>query len=124
MTSAILGDCIARFPHGLATGDAGWTRAGLLPARWVIHTVGPNYNAGQRDRSLLASCYRRSLEVVDELGARTVAFPLISAGVYGWPLDDAVVAAIDTLRGAQSNVTEARVVAFSAELFELAQLRL
>lgn len=81
---AILQDCIARFPHGLPTGDAVWTTAGELPASWVIHTVGPNRNAGQTDRSLLESCYRRSLEVADELGVRTIAFPLISAGVYGW----------------------------------------
>jgi O-acetyl-ADP-ribose deacetylase len=60
---AMLRDCIERFPDGLATGDAGWTTAGDLPAQWVIHTVGPNYNAGQRDRSLLKSCYRRALEV-------------------------------------------------------------
>lgn len=80
---AVLDDCIARFPNGLATGDAGWTTAGDMPARWVIHTVGPNHAAGQRDRSLLTSCYRRSLEVAEELGAATVAFPLISAGVYG-----------------------------------------
>ena len=78
---SILEDCIARFPHGLATGDAGWTTAGTLPARWVIHTVGPNFHAGQRDRTQLVSCYRRCLEVAHELGARTVAFPLISAGV-------------------------------------------
>ena len=76
---AILADCIARFPDGLATGDAGWTTAGNLSAHWVIHAAGPNYNAGERDRSLLTSCYRRALEVADELGARSVAFPLISA---------------------------------------------
>ncbi|GAA4153991.1 hypothetical protein GCM10022286_01020 [Gryllotalpicola daejeonensis] len=55
---AVLADCIARFPGGLATGDAGWTTAGELSARWVIHTVGPNWAAGQRDRALLESCYR------------------------------------------------------------------
>ena len=78
---------------GLATGDAGWTTAGDMPARWVIHVVGPNYTAGQTDRSLLTSCYARALEVADELGARTVAFPLVSAGIYGWPRDDAIDAA-------------------------------
>src|SRR6478752_5616928 len=91
----ILADCIARFPSGLATGDAGWTTAGDLPATWVIHTVGPNYAAGERDRELLESCYRRALEVADEIGARSVSFPLISAGVYGWPHADAVSAAVD-----------------------------
>lgn len=59
---SVLRDCIERFPDGLATGDAGWPTAGELPARWVIHTVGPNYRAGQRDRALLTSCYRRALK--------------------------------------------------------------
>ena len=116
--AAVLEDCIARFPHGLATGDAGWTTAGNLPARWVIHTVGPNYAAGQRDRSLLVSCYRRCLEVADELGARTIAFPLISAGIYGWPREDAVAVAVDTIRTTASSVTEARLVAFGVTAYE------
>ncbi|EKA60271.1 appr-1-p processing domain-containing protein [Janibacter hoylei PVAS-1] len=72
---AVLEDCIARFPRGLATGDAGWTTAGDLPSRWVIHTVGPNHAAGQRDRSLLVSCYRRCLEVADELGGALGRLP-------------------------------------------------
>jgi O-acetyl-ADP-ribose deacetylase (regulator of RNase III) len=118
---AILADCIARFPKGLATGDAGWTTAGLMPAHWVIHTVGPNYNAGQTDRSLLMSCYRRSLEVADEIGATTVAFPLISSGIYGWPHDDAVLAAVETLRTAKSDVREARIVAFNPRVLEAVQ---
>ncbi|MFR9779020.1 O-acetyl-ADP-ribose deacetylase [Micromonospora sp. MS34] len=109
---AILRDCIARFPNGLATGDAGWTTAGVLPARWVIHTVGPNYNAGQRDRSLLVSCYWRALKVADELGARSVAFPLISTGVFGWPRADAIGAAIETIAAARTRVDEVRLVAF------------
>jgi O-acetyl-ADP-ribose deacetylase len=115
---AILRDCIARFPDGLATGDAGWTTAGELPARWVIHTVGPNYNAGQRDRSLLTSCYRRALEVADELRARSVAFPLISAGVYGWPRPDAIAAAVETIVAADTHVDEVRVVAFDAAMHD------
>lgn len=115
---AVLEDCIARFPDGLATGDAGWTTAGDLPSRWVIHTVGPNHAAGQRDRSLLVSCYRRSLEVADELGARSVAFPLISAGIYGWPKDDAIAAAVETISGADTAVEEARIVAFDAQTHE------
>lgn len=109
---AVLADCVTRFPHGLATGDAGWTTAGDMPARWVIHTVGPNYRAGQRDRSLLTSCYQRCLEVADELGARSVAFPLISAGVYGWPKDDAIRAAVDTIRSTPTEVELVRLVAF------------
>ncbi|MGB4136648.1 MAG: O-acetyl-ADP-ribose deacetylase [Microbacterium sp.] len=109
---AILRDCRARFPHGLATGDAGWTTAGELPARWVVHTVGPNWNAGQRDRALLESCYRRALQVADELDARSIAFPLISAGVYGWPREDAIAAAIDTIGAARTGVEVVRIVAF------------
>ncbi|MGC5617322.1 O-acetyl-ADP-ribose deacetylase [Georgenia sp. Z1491] len=108
---SVLADCVARFPDGLATGDAGWTTAGDMPARWVIHTVGPNYGAGQRDRSLLESCYRRSLQVADELGASTVAFPLISAGVYAWPLDDAVRAAVTTILTTPTDVQRVRIVA-------------
>lgn len=108
---AVLADCIARFPRGLATGDAGWTTAGDLPAQWVIHTVGPNFAAGERDRGLLVSCYRRALEVADELGIRSIAFPLISAGVYGWPLDDAIDVAVGTLADAATKVTDIRIVA-------------
>ncbi|MUL45192.1 O-acetyl-ADP-ribose deacetylase [Mycobacterium sp. CBMA293] len=113
----ILRDCIDRFPNGLATGDAGWTTAGALPARWVIHTVGPNYAAGQRDPELLRSCYGRSLEVADELGVRSVAFPLISAGIYGWPLNDAIAIAIDTVAAAECAVTDVTFVAFDDDIF-------
>lgn len=113
----ILAECIERFPDGLATGDAGWTGAGDLPARWVIHTVGPNYAAGQRDRDVLVSCYRRSLAVADDLGASSVAFPLISAGIYGWPKDDAIAAAVDTLSAAESSVEKVRIVAFDATTY-------
>jgi O-acetyl-ADP-ribose deacetylase (regulator of RNase III) len=111
---AVLADCRRRFPAGLATGDAGWTTAGELPARWVIHVVGPNLHRGETDRSLLTSCYSRALEVADVLGARTVAFPLISAGAYGWPKADAIAAAIETLRDTDTSVLEARIVAFDA----------
>jgi len=116
---AVLEDCRRRFPHGLDTGDAGWTTAGDLTARWVVHVVGPNWNAGERDRSLLVSCYRRALEVADELGAASIAFPLISAGAYGWPKADAVAAAVDTLRETPTGVTTARLVAFDASTYDL-----
>ena len=119
--AAILADCVERFPDGLPTGDAGWTTAGDLPARWVIHVVGPNHNAGQTDRSLLTSCYARALEVAEELGARTVAFPLVSAGIYGWPKDDAIAAAIETFREADARgtpVLEARMVAFDPATYD------
>ncbi len=115
---AVLQDCIRRFPNGLATGDAGWTTAGKLPARWVVHTVGPNYTAGQRDRALLESCYRRCLQVADELEAASIAFPLISAGVYGWPRQDAIAAAVDTIAAADTAVEHVRIVAFDASAFE------
>lgn len=113
---AVLADCVRRFPDGLATGDAGWTTAGALPARWVVHTVGPNHAAGETDRSLLESCYRRSLEVAEELGARSIAFPLISAGVYRWPLADAIAVAVGTTTSATTTVEDIRLVAFSSDL--------
>jgi O-acetyl-ADP-ribose deacetylase (regulator of RNase III) len=116
---AVLEDCRARFPDGLETGRAGWTTAGELPARWVIHVVGPNYSAGEKDRSLLTSCYANALAVADELGASTVAFPLVSAGIYGWPKDDAVAAAVETLRSTPTQVEEARLVAFDRATYEL-----
>lgn len=115
---AVLADCKRRFPDGLATGAAGWTTAGEMPARWVIHVVGPNYTGGQRDRSLLTSCYANALQVADELGARTVAFPLVSAGIYGWPHDDAVAAAAETLVGTPTRVEEARIVAFGRRAYD------
>ncbi len=116
---AILEDCRHRFPVGLDTGQAGWTTAGRLPARWVIHVVGPNHSAGERDRSLLTSCYANALAVADELGARTLAFPLVSAGIYGWPLEDAVAAAVETLTRTPTQVSESRLVAFSAPAYAL-----
>jgi len=77
----------------------------------VIHTVGPNYNAGQRDRSSLTSCYRRALEVADELGARSVAFPLISGGICGWPKRDAIAAAVETIASTPTSVETVQLVA-------------
>jgi O-acetyl-ADP-ribose deacetylase (regulator of RNase III) len=115
---AVLEDCIRRFPAGLATGDAGWTTAGDLSARWVIHVVGPNYRGGETDRTLLTSCYARALEVADRLGVRSIAFPLVSAGIYGWPRADAIAAAVDTLRGAVTEVEEARLVAFDHATYD------
>jgi O-acetyl-ADP-ribose deacetylase (regulator of RNase III) len=121
---AVLEDCRRRFPNGLATGEAGWTTAGNMAARWVIHVVGPNRHAGQTDRALLSSCYRRALEVADELGARTVAFPLVSAGVYGWPVDDAIACALEVFRAADTQVEEARLVAFGRSTYEEMQTQI
>ncbi|GGU79821.1 macro domain-containing protein [Streptomyces albospinus] len=104
--------------RGLPTGAAVATTAGRLPARWVIHTVGPRFTH-QEDRSeLLASCYRESLRVADELGARTVAFPAISAGIYGWPMEDAARIAVETVRAAQTSVEEVRFILFDEAAYE------
>ena len=115
---AILADCIERFPNGLATGGAGWTTAGDMKANWVIHTVGPNYSAGETDRNLLVSCFRRSLMVADELGVKSIAFPLISAGIYGWPKDDAIGVAVGTLSTMPTKVEQIMIVAFDGATFE------
>jgi O-acetyl-ADP-ribose deacetylase (regulator of RNase III) len=115
---AVLEDCVRRFPDGLATGEAGWTTAGAMAARWVIHVVGPNFTAGERDRGLLTSCYASALAVADELGARSIAFPLVSAGIYGWPRQDAIAAALETLRSTPTQVEEARMVAFGRTAYE------
>ena len=87
-----------RLPDGLPAGDAVATTAGRLPARWVIHTVGPVHSAREDRSAVLASCYRRSLQVARELDATSVAFPAVSAGVYGWPMDDAARIAVRTTR--------------------------
>lgn len=114
----LLAEC--RTLSGCATGDAKATSAYALPSRWVIHTVGPVWRGGtQGEPELLASCYRRSLEVADSLGARSLAFPAISTGVYGYPKDDAARIAITTLRGTPTNVELARLIAFDEETYEL-----
>lgn len=101
-----------RYPDGLPTGRAVATTGGRLRARWVIHTVGPVF-AKREDRSrLLASCHTESLRVADEVGARTVAFPAISTGVYGYPLDLAAPVAIASVRGATTDVELVRFVLF------------
>lgn len=110
----LLAECRQRFPDGLATGAAGWTHGFDLPARYVIHVVGPNRHAGETDPELLASCYREALRVADEIGARTLAFPLVSAGVYGWDPGDAARIAVETLRSARTDVTETTLVGFDA----------
>src|SRR5215218_3243741 len=98
----ILAECreiVARLPdRRLPRGQAVATTAGRLPARWVVHTAGPIWSATVDRSHVLRSCYRESLRVADELGARTVAFPAISAGIYGWPLDDAARQAVDGVR--------------------------
>lgn len=115
---AVLADCRTRFPYGLETGGAGWTTAGDLHASWVIHVVGPNYSRGERDRALLTACYRNALAVADELGAESIAFPLVSAGVYGWPMADAADAAVATLRRTPTNVERCVMVAFGTAPYD------
>lgn len=119
---AILAQCqelrAGRYPDGLPTGQAVATGAGDLPAQWVIHTVGPVYAESEDRSGLLASCYRESLRVADELGATTVAFPAVSAGIYGWPLDDAARIALRTVQETGTSVREARFVLFSDEILD------
>jgi O-acetyl-ADP-ribose deacetylase (regulator of RNase III) len=98
----ILAECrrlrATSLPEGLPAGDAVATTAGCLDARWVIHTVGPVYSRSEDRSATLASCYRRSLAVARELGAASIAFPAVSAGVYGWPMDDAARIAVQAVR--------------------------
>ncbi|MGY1801923.1 O-acetyl-ADP-ribose deacetylase [Blastococcus sp. SYSU D00922] len=117
---AILAECraiVARLPGGrLTRGEAVATTGGRLPARWVVHTAGPIWSATRDLSGVLRSCYRESLRVADELGARTVAFPAVSAGVYGWPLDDAARQAVTAVRSVEpQHVQEVRFVLFSDE---------
>jgi O-acetyl-ADP-ribose deacetylase len=119
---SILAECkeIRRttFPEGLPTGRAVATGGGDLPARWVIHTVGPVYAASADPAGELASCHTESLRVADELGARTVAFPAISTGAFGYPLEEAAAVAVRAVRGADTQVEEVRFVLFGREAFE------
>jgi O-acetyl-ADP-ribose deacetylase (regulator of RNase III) len=107
------------YPDGLPTGLAVATTAGDLRARWVIHTVGPVYQRERDPASLLARCHVSSLRVADELGARTVAFPAISTGVYGYPLHEAAAVAVTAVRDAETEVEEVRFVLFGEEAFQI-----
>ncbi|MER6299772.1 O-acetyl-ADP-ribose deacetylase [Kitasatospora sp. NPDC001539] len=112
---------------GLPTGRAVATTAGRLPARWVVHTVGPVYLAEEYEEraGLLASCYRESLRVAAELGAATVAFPAVSAGIFGWPPEDAARIALGTVaqvldgddEPAGAGLAEVRFVLFGSEMY-------
>jgi O-acetyl-ADP-ribose deacetylase len=123
---AILEEC--RRLGGCDTGDAKATTAGDLPAQHVIHTVGPVWHGGEQgEAELLASCHRRVLEVADELGCRTVAFPAISTGVYGYPAEHAAEVALRTTRDALSKhprIEEVRFVLFSDEHLQAFQQNL
>jgi O-acetyl-ADP-ribose deacetylase (regulator of RNase III) len=102
------------FPDGLPVGEAVATTAGDLPARWVIHTVGPLYSGKPEDAELLAACHRSSLRVADELGAASVAFPAISTGVFGYPVEEAAHVAVAAVREAETAVADVRFVLFDA----------
>ncbi|MFC6879996.1 MULTISPECIES: O-acetyl-ADP-ribose deacetylase [Actinomadura] len=116
---AILEECrklrASHYGGGLPTGQAVATTAGELPARWVIHTVGPVYSPTEDRADLLASCYRESLRVADDLGAASVAFPAVSAGIYGWPMDDAARIAVGTVRATPAKVADVRFVLFTSD---------
>jgi O-acetyl-ADP-ribose deacetylase len=101
----------------LPTGQAAATEAGDMTARWVIHVVGPVWDRAEDRSHLLASCYAEALRVADELEARTVAFPAVSAGVYGWPLPSAADIALATVRRTRTDVEEVRFVLFGDAAF-------
>ena len=118
----ILAECRAlRAAHlggGLPAGQAVATTAGRLPARWVIHTVGPVWSSAEDRSAVLASAYRESLRVAEELGAVSVAFPAISAGVYGWPMDDAARIAVEAVGAHEpAAVREVRFVLLGPEAY-------
>ncbi|NKY58230.1 O-acetyl-ADP-ribose deacetylase [Nocardia flavorosea] len=102
----------AHLGKGLPTGQAVATTGGRLPAHWVIHTVDPVWSATEDRSALLASCYRESLRVAAELGAERVAFPAISTGIFGWPMDDGARIAVETVRAAETTVDYVRFVLF------------
>ncbi|NUQ95000.1 MAG: O-acetyl-ADP-ribose deacetylase [Streptomyces sp.] len=108
----------SQYGKGLPTGQAVATTAGDLDARWVIHTVGPVWSSTEDRSELLASCYRESLGVAEELGARTVAFPSISTGVYRWPMEDAARIAVETVLNTPTDVEEVRFVLFDDRAYE------
>ena len=105
---------------GCDTGDAKATPGFALPARWIIHAVGPRWSGGNKgEAELLASCYRRSLEVADELGAKSVAFPAISTGIYGYPAEEAARIAVETVRSTPTQVELVKLVAFDESTYQL-----
>jgi len=118
----ILAECkrirAERYPDGLPTGQAVATTAGRLPARWVIHTVGPVFSRTEERSKLLASCHTESLGMADEVEARTVAFPAISTGVYGYPVGLAAPVALGAVLRADSRVREVRFVLYDAHTLD------
>lgn len=125
---AILEECrrirAQSYPGGLPPGQAVATTAGSLPARWVIHTVGPVYLPGEDRSHILKSCHVESLRVADQLGARRVAFPAISTGVYGYPLKLAAKVAIGAVANTETRVEEVRFVLFQTEAYRVFEAEL
>ena len=111
----------SKYGRGLPTGQAVATTAGRLPSRWVIHTVGPVYSTTEDRSTLLAACHTNSLAVADTLAAKTIAFPAISTGIFGWPIADAARIAIATVRAATTDVEEVRFVLFDDSALEVFQ---
>lgn len=118
---AILEECRqlrdSQYGGGLPVGQAVATTAGDLPARWVVHTVGPVHSPDEDRSALLASCYRASLQVADHLGADSIAFPAVSAGAYGWPADSAARIALAAVSEAASSIADIRFVLLDPEVF-------
>ncbi|MGU3434882.1 O-acetyl-ADP-ribose deacetylase [Actinomycetes bacterium M1A6_2h] len=112
------------YPDGLPAGQAVSTTAGNMPSRWVIHTVGPVYSDTEDRSETLRSAYIASLAAADIVGAHHVAFPLVSAGVYGWPRKDAVDQAITAIESAVTHVTTVTMVAYDHDVAELLRARL
>jgi O-acetyl-ADP-ribose deacetylase len=119
----ILADCrklrASKYGRGLPTGQAVATTAGNLPSRWVIHTVGPVWSSSEDRSDLLANCHRNALKIATELGAKSVAFPAISTGIYRWPLESAAQIAMKTVREEDTPVTLIRFVLFDDNAYEV-----
>ncbi|MEV6299777.1 O-acetyl-ADP-ribose deacetylase [Actinoplanes sp. NPDC051861] len=122
---AILNECrdlrASRYGRGLPVGQAVATTAGRLSARWVIHTVGPVFSEDEDRSPLLRSCYTASLAIAASLGARSIAYPLISSGVYRWPKEDAVAQALAALHGEPTTVELIRLVLFDEQTRQIAE---
>jgi O-acetyl-ADP-ribose deacetylase len=111
-----------RLLGGCKTGDAKITKGFRLPARWIVHTVGPVWRGGDNgEAELLASCYLRSLEEAAKVGAQTIAFPSISTGIFGYPISEATQVAVETILGFDADIS-ARLVAFSTADFAVIEL--
>jgi O-acetyl-ADP-ribose deacetylase (regulator of RNase III) len=123
---AILEDCrrlrAGHYGRGLRTGQAVATTAGLLPARWVVHTVGPVWSSTENRSHLLANCYRNSMHIAASLQARSIAFPAISTGIYHWPLESAATIALTTITNTSKEtpgITSVRLVLFDQRTYDV-----